>query len=71
MSEAGRIGNLAVHNSKDIFNEWSRMCMLTYAPPKRGKTTIGGTLNKLTLETLNKKTLYIAVETGIVTGKHM
>lgn len=38
--------------------------MLVYAPPKRGKTTFGATINAFTKKHFGKPSLFIAVEAG-------
>lgn len=57
-------GGLPVNNTKDLFKDGFRTCMLCHAPPKYGKTRLGGTLDKLTQKLLQKPTLYILCEAG-------
>jgi len=56
------LGGLAIKNTRNAINADTRLCALCYAPPKRGKTTLGATLDKMTKRFRNKPTLVIAVE---------
>lgn len=60
----GNLGGIQIKNTRDLFNRDSRMCMLLYAAPKRGKTTMGASMNAMTLKHFGKPTLFIAVEAG-------
>lgn len=57
-------GGLPVGNTKELFRDGFRTCTLCHAPPKYGKTRLGGTLDALTRLTLDKPTLYILCEAG-------
>ena len=63
-AQTHRIGGINVRNTANLINPDTRLCAMVYSPPKFGKTTLAATLNKLTLKTLNKPTLFIAVEAG-------
>lgn len=58
------IAGIKIHNTKDIFNEATKLCALVYSAPGVGKTTFAATLDKLTKRIYNKPTLFIAIEAG-------
>lgn len=60
----GRFANLEVRNTSTLIGPDTRICMLVYSPAKRGKTTFGSTLDKLTKRWFGKPSLFVAVETG-------
>jgi len=61
---APSIGGIQIKNTAHLINTDTRVCMMVYATPKTGKTTLSSTLNKLTLKHLGKPTLFVAVEAG-------
>ena len=58
------LGGIQIKNTRDLFNRDSRICMMLYAHPKRGKTTFGATMDAFTKKYFGKPTLFIAVEAG-------
>lgn len=62
------IAGLAVKNTKNLFDKHSRMNILCMGSPKRGKTTMGATLDKLTKKHLGKPSLIVAIELGEGSG---
>ena len=58
------IGGIAVRSTKDLINPNTKICLMLWAYPKRGKTTFASTLDNLTKKHFGKPTLVIAVEAG-------
>jgi AAA domain len=58
------IGGITVHSTKNLINPNTKICMMLWAYPKRGKTTFASTLDALTKKHFSKPTLFIAVEAG-------
>lgn len=65
MSTSGSaLGGIAIRNTRNLITPDTRIAAMIYAPPKRGKTTFGATLDRMTKRFLGKPTLFIAVEAG-------
>jgi hypothetical protein len=58
------IAGIKIHNTRDLFNEATKICALVYSAPGVGKTTFAATLDKLTRRLYNKPTLFVAIEAG-------
>ena len=56
------LGGLEVKSTKNVLNENSRICNLTYAPCKAGKTEMGATMHKYCMKAYNKPAIFIAFE---------
>ena len=64
VTPAPMLGGLAVRRTKDIVNPQTRLCCLTYAPPKTGKTQMCATFHNWCMEEYGKPGLYIAFESA-------
>ena len=53
---------LLVRNTKDLLSRNTRMCHLVHAEGKKGKTTLGGSLDAFTRKYRSKPTIAIAFE---------
>ena len=53
---------LLVRNTKDLLSPSTRMCHLVHAEGKKGKTTLGGSLDQFTRKYRSKPTIAIAFE---------
>lgn len=58
------IAGLTVRNTRNLINPETRICMMIWAYAKRGKSTLGATLDTFTKKYMGKPTLFIAVEAG-------
>lgn len=56
------LGGIPVRSTKDLINADTKICMMIYAPPKRGKTVFGKTLDDLSKKHFGKPALFIAME---------
>lgn len=63
MSETS-LGGIAVKNTKHLINPDTKICMMLWAHPKRGKTTFASTLDAMTKKHFGRPTLIVAVEAG-------
>jgi hypothetical protein len=58
------IAGLEVRNTRNLINPETRICMMLWAYAKRGKTTMGKTMDAFTKKFMGKPSLFIAVEAG-------
>lgn len=58
------LAGLTIRSTKDLINPETRICMMLWAYAKRGKTTMGKSLDAFTKKYMGKPTLFIAVEAG-------
>jgi AAA domain-containing protein len=56
------LGGVKLHNTADLLNEHTKLCLLLYAGPKFGKTTVAASMDAMTRKFFGKPTLFIAVE---------
>lgn len=59
-----KLGKYTFQSSNSLITLQTRLEGLIWAPTGRGKTTLAGSLHRLTLKYLNKPTIYIAIEQG-------
>jgi len=53
---------LPVHSTREVFGPNTKVCMMVYQAPKRGKTTFAASLDKVTKKYDNKPTLFVSME---------
>lgn len=56
------IGGLEIRSTKNLINENTRICNMTYAPCKSGKTQMASTMHQYCMKKYGKPGLYIAFE---------
>lgn len=61
---ATTLGGLPVRRTSDIINKDTRICCLTYAPPKYGKTQMCATFHNWCMKEYGKPGLYLAFESA-------
>lgn len=63
-TDGTRIGSLPIRNTAVLITPKTKICLLVYASPKIGKTTLCATLDTMTKKFFGKPTLIIACETA-------
>jgi hypothetical protein len=58
------LAGLPVRSTRNLINPDTRICMMLWAYAKRGKTTMGRSLDAFTKKYMGKPSLFIAVEAG-------
>jgi hypothetical protein len=64
MSTPTNIAGIPVRSTKDLINPDTKICMMLWAYPKRGKTTMGKSMDAMTKKHFGRPTLFIAMEAG-------
>lgn len=59
---ASSLGGISIRSTRNLIDADTKICMLIYAPAKRGKTLFGKTLDDLTKKHFGKPALFIAME---------